>query len=95
MFLHITNAKYLDGYKLEVAFNDGRTGTADLKEALHGAMFEPLKDLNVFSQAKVDDTLGTICWQNGADIAPEYVYYQAFKHETELQDQFKKWGYLS
>lgn len=95
MILHIINAKYIDGYKIEVAFNDRRKGTADLSETLHGTMFEPLKDQHVFSQVRVDDTLGTICWQNGADIAPEYVYFQAFKHETELQEQFKKWGYLS
>ena len=42
MFLHVTNAKPLDGYRVEVCFDDGREGIADLTEALEGPMFGPL-----------------------------------------------------
>ena len=44
MFLHVTNAKPLDGYRLEVSFDDGREGIADLTEALEGPLFVPLRD---------------------------------------------------
>lgn len=95
MFLHVTHAKYLEGYKVEVSFNDGRKGIADLTDALRGAMFEPLKNKSLFSNLVVDEELETIVWSNSADLAPEYIYFQAFKNEPELQRQFKQWGYLS
>jgi len=95
MFLHITEAKYLEGYKLEVSFNNGLKGIADLSEVLRGPVFEPLKDLSFFSQFKIDEELETIVWPNGADLAPEYIYFQAFKTHLKLKDQFKKWGYVA
>lgn len=95
MFLHITDAKYLTDYKVEVTFNNGRKGIADLSDALKGTMFEPLKNKSEFSRLAVDKELDTIVWSNGADLAPEYVYFQAFKNEAELQAQFKQWGYLN
>lgn len=95
MFLHITDAKYLTDYKVEVTFNNGRKGIADLSDALKGAIFEPLKNKSEFSRLVVDKELDTIVWSNGADLAPEYVYFQAFKNEAELQPQFKQWGYLN
>ncbi|MGZ8191273.1 MAG: DUF2442 domain-containing protein [Methylococcaceae bacterium] len=95
MFLHITDAKYLENYKVEVSFNNGRKGIADLTDALKGAMFEPLKNKLVFSSLVVDKELDTIVWSNGADLAPEYIYFQAFKNDPELQQQFKQWGYLA
>ena len=37
-------------------------------------MFEPLKDLSLFSQVKLDTELDTIIWPNGADLAPEFLH---------------------
>ena len=95
MMLHIKNARYVDDYKIEVWFNNGRKGTADLSESLTGEMFEPLREKSLFSRFHVDEELETIVWQNGADLAPEYIFFQAFKTEPELQNQFKEWGYTS
>ncbi|GAB6274115.1 MAG: DUF2442 domain-containing protein [Peptococcaceae bacterium] len=95
MFLHVTEARYLEGYKVEVSFNDGRKGVADLSETLKGPVFEPLKDMSVFSQLRVDEELETIIWPNGADLAPEYLFFQVFWSSSELQEQFKKWGYIT
>lgn len=94
MFLHVIEAKYLHDYTVEVAFNDGRRGRADLTEALHGPVFEPLKDVACFSRLRVDQELQTIAWENGADLAPEYIYFQAFKADKALHPQFREWGYL-
>jgi hypothetical protein len=95
MFLHVTEARYIEGYKVEVSFNDGKTGIADLSAALKGSVFEPLRDLSAFSQLRVDEELETVVWPNGADLAPEYIYFQAFRNSPELQGQFKKWGYIA
>ena len=95
MFLHIVKARYLNDYKVEVAFNDGRSGIVDLANALKGPMFEPLKDLDLFSRLKVDEDLDTIVWPNGADFAPEFIYFLTFKNDTSLKEQFTRWGYIS
>ncbi len=95
MFLHVTNAKYLEDYKVEVSFNNGREGIDDLSDALNGKIFEALKNKTVFSSLVIDKELDTIVWPNGADLAPEYIFFQAFKNEPELQNQFKEWGYLT
>lgn len=94
MMLHITEARYLHDYVVEVTFNNGRQGRADLAEILRGPVFEPLKDKSMFSRLRVDPELQTIAWENGADLAPEYVYFQAFKTDPALASQFKAWGYL-
>jgi hypothetical protein len=78
-----------------VTFNNGQKGIADLSEALHGPVFEPLKNQAMFSSFSVDNELETLVWPNGADLAPEYIFFQAFKHAPDLQEQFRKWGYIS
>ena len=94
MFLHVTKAKYIEDYKVEVSFNNGRKGVADLFEALRGSIFEPLKDKSIFANLKIDKELATIVWPNGADLAPEYIYFRAFSDEPDLQVQFTQWGYI-
>lgn len=94
MFLHVTHARYLKDYCIEVVFNDGKKGVADLSDALRGVVFEPLKNVELFAKFNVDEELETVVWENGADLAPEYIYYQAFKNEPELQTLFKEWGYV-
>ena len=79
MFLHLTEAKYIEDYKVEVSFDNGRKGIADLSDTPHGPVFEPLKNKSFFAQIKVDPELKTIVWPNGADLAPEYIFFRAFK----------------
>ncbi|MBN2011628.1 DUF2442 domain-containing protein [candidate division KSB1 bacterium] len=73
MILHIVKAKYIDDYQIELSFNNGQNGVADLKEALYGKAFEPLKDKKkAFANFKIDDELKTITRDNNVDLAPEY-----------------------
>jgi len=47
----------------------------DLKPYLHGPIFEPMcKDLRVFRSMKIDSRIGTIVWDNGADMDPDVLY---------------------
>jgi hypothetical protein len=41
---------------------------------LWGPVFQPLKDPEKFKRFKVSEVFHTICWDNGADLAPEYLY---------------------
>lgn len=74
MILHITEAKYLHDYVIFLRFNNGVAGEVDLQNELDGEVFEPLKDLDCFRRFSVDPDLQTIVWENGADLAPEFLY---------------------
>jgi len=93
MFISVKNAKYLEDYKIEIEFNNHKKGVVDLSDELYGDVFEPLKDKKLFSKIKVDKDLETVTWENGADLAPEYLYYKSFKENKNLEPQFKQWGY--
>jgi hypothetical protein len=71
--LHIKAAKYISDFKLWLAFDDGSFGEVDLIDSLNGPIFEPLRDVNIFSKVTVDPELETVVWPNGADLAPEYL----------------------
>ncbi len=95
MFIHINTAEYVDGFKIKLSFNDGKEGIADLTDALVGPVFEHLKNQKEFTRFQVDKELDTIVWPNGADLAPEYLYFQAFKNDPELKSKFVEWGYIT
>ena len=74
MILHVKEAKYLHDYVIWLKFNNGAEGEINLKDELYGEVFEPLKDINKFKKFKVDKEIETIVWENGADLAPEFLY---------------------
>ena len=74
MILHVTEARYERDYVIRLKFNDGAEGFVDLARELHGVMFEPLKDVEKFKAFKVDPEIHTIVWDNGADLAPEFLH---------------------
>lgn len=69
----VSSVTVLEDYRLEVVFADGVRGIVSLKDKLYGPVFEPLKDVQVFKQVKVDE-FGTLCWPNGADLAPDALH---------------------
>jgi hypothetical protein len=74
MMRWVTSVEYIAGYKLRLGFNDGSIKVADLAGHLNGEMFEPLKDLRLFKTARLSPDLDTVVWDNGADMAPEFLY---------------------
>jgi len=72
--LHVVDAQHERDYILRLKFNDGAEGLVDLADQLYGEMFEPLKDLNKFRSFTVDPELNTVVWENGADLAPEFLH---------------------
>jgi len=74
VILHIKQAKYLHDYVIWLRFNDGAEGEVDLADELEGEVFGPLKDISKFKSFKIDPVLETIVWENGADLAPEFLY---------------------
>ena len=70
----IVAAEYLRDYVLWLKFSDGVEGELDLKDELHGQIFEPLKDKEYFKKFVLHPEWLTITWPNGADFAPEFLY---------------------
>ena len=74
MILHVTKADYITEFKIKVLFNDGLEKIVDLKNYISSKkhpFFQPLKQVNEFKKFHVNKTL---VWDNGADIAPEYLH---------------------
>jgi hypothetical protein len=72
MFLEITQASYINDYKLLLKFSNGAEMTVDLENELTRSVFTPLKDKSKFRKFSI--VFNTIEWENGADFAPEYLY---------------------
>ncbi|MEI8186740.1 MAG: hypothetical protein WCG19_08585 [Chlorobiaceae bacterium] len=57
-------------------------------------MFLHVKEAKYLGDYKVK-----VAFNNGregvADLAPEYIYFQAFKGDPQLKPQFKQWGYIT
>ena len=71
----IVKAELKDNYKIFVEFNDGISGIIDFKEKLindNRQIIKDLLDINIFRSVKLD--MDTLCWENGVDFAPEYLY---------------------
>jgi hypothetical protein len=68
----VVQAKYRDGFRIHLTFNDGLQGVVDFQDWLVGPVFEPLRTPEYFRRFFLDG--GTVVWPNGADIAPETLY---------------------
>ena len=68
----VTKARYVSGYRIELVFNTGHRKTVDFSRWINGPVFEPLRNRSEFRKFFVAG--GTVCWPNGADIAPETLF---------------------
>lgn len=73
MILHTTEVTPLPGYRLAVRFNNGEAGVVDLSNELDGEVFEALRAPEQFFTAYQHPVMRTVAWQNGADLAPEFL----------------------
>jgi len=87
--VRIRSVKPIDGFVVEVEFTNDTRRTIDLEPYLRGKIFEPIrKNMDLFRNLKVDERMKTICWENGADIDPDTLYYNlkpAWAEESELE----------
>ncbi len=95
MSIKVLAAEHLHDMVLKIKFNDQKEYIIDLGVFI---LNEPLKIIRALQDQKLfhDFTIahGTICWANGADLAPEYLYFLANKEGPQLHEKFTAWGYL-
>lgn len=92
--LSVLNAIYLDDYKIDLSFNDGNSGVADLHDVIFNDTRVPflvLRNKKIFRKFKIEHQ--TLVWENGLDLAPEFLFFVTFKNRSEFQEQFMQWGY--
>ena len=73
MILHTTEVSPFPGYRLFLRFNNGEAGEVDLADELYGDVFGPLRDPALFATAYQHPVMRTVAWENGADLAPEFL----------------------
>ena len=75
----VVQADYVQGYRLRLAFADGKSGEVDFFPYIEkGGVFEQIKDVELFKKFSIDPDWNTISWQDGElDIAPETLYHEA------------------
>ena len=71
----VVAVRVVEPYVIEVTFDDGIRRRVDLEPLLHKPVFAPLRDPAFFAKVTVDPELGTVVWPNGADLAPELLYW--------------------
>lgn len=67
--VRVISAEYVKAYQLRLRFSDGAEKVVDFSRWLHGEIFRPLTNKRHFKRFFIAG--GTVCWPNGADVAPE------------------------
>ncbi|MEZ4674192.1 MAG: DUF2442 domain-containing protein [Caldilineaceae bacterium] len=70
-FYEVTAFEIIAPYTLHVTFDDGTAQTINFEPILYGAVYGPLRDLNLFNQVRLDEEAFTLVWPNDADFDPE------------------------
>jgi hypothetical protein len=87
--IRIKSVEPLKNFTVNLEFTDGTKREIDLEPFLRGKVFEPLRNnSDAFRAVKVDERMGTIVWENGADIDPDVLYHDlkpAWAEEKELE----------
>jgi hypothetical protein len=70
--VRIQTVQPLEGFKVRLGLTDGTYKEVDLAPYLHGQIFVPIRsNPQMFRSVQVDSQMGTIVWENGADIDPD------------------------
>jgi uncharacterized protein DUF2442 len=80
----------LGPYTLRVQFDDQSWQTIDFEPILRGAMYGPLRNLELFSQVRIDPEVQTLVWPNGADFDPATLHDWP-EHLKELRQLASNW----
>lgn len=79
MIHDIVSAKPMDGYKIDVVFDNGEKGIFDCSWYLERPYWKRLKDKSFFNLVSV--AYGTLVWPGEIDIGPEDVWELAVRHD--------------
>lgn len=87
--VRVQSVKPIRDFVVWLKFTDGTEREINLEPYLRGKVFEDIRqNQSVFRAMKIDERMGTIVWENGADIDPDVLYHNlkpAWEEEKELE----------
>ncbi|MBI5243091.1 MAG: DUF2442 domain-containing protein [Elusimicrobia bacterium] len=72
----ITAVSVLQGYRLEIAFDDGVTGMVDLSDLAGKGVFALWRDRHAFESVRIGSS-GELVWGDQIDLCPDALYLKA------------------
>jgi hypothetical protein len=87
----VKDFEIVDDYTLQIEFDDGVQQTIDFEPCLHGAVFGPLRDLDMFNQVEIEPHFKNLVWPNDAEFDPE-ILHDWNKHRDEMIERAKEWA---
>jgi hypothetical protein len=80
---YVVEVRHIFDYTLLLVFDDGAVKILDFEPQLWGEITKPLKDVEFFKRAYLED--GTVRWPNGADFCPDSLYEAAVPIEKVIR----------
>ena len=78
----IATVKVLQGYRLELVFDDGVSGTVDLSDLVGKGVFDLWSDRRAFEQVRIGSS-GELAWGDQIDLCPDALYLKVTGKEPE------------
>ncbi len=69
----VARVKALQGYRLELEFDDGVCGTTDLSDLAGKGVFALWDDRRAFGRVRIG-TAGELVWSDRVDLCPDSLY---------------------
>jgi len=78
----ICKVKVLPGYRLELEFDDGVSGTVDLSENVGKGVFALWRDPAAFEGVRIGSS-GELVWDDRIDLCPDALYLKVTGKKPE------------
>jgi len=89
--VRIKSVEVLKDFWVRLEFTDGTQRDIDLEPYLHGPIFEPIRNNPMmFRSVKVDKRMGTLAWDNRADIDPDVLYHGLKPAWMEMEQESER-----
>jgi len=78
----VCTVKVLQGYRLDLTFDDGVRGQVDLSDLVDRGVFALWRDYRVFEQVRIG-SFGELFWDDKIDLCPDSLYLKATGKQPE------------
>ena len=80
----IVSVKPLEGYRLNIRFNDGVEGVYDVEPGRRGGVFLKLLEPKIFNAVAINPDFGCVEWPGGVDLCPDTMHQEMTGAEAEF-----------